>query len=292
MQIAFLGLGAMGLPMACRLVDAGHGVTGADVSPARLAAFGAKGGRTAAHPAAAAQGAELVIVMTATGDQAEAALFGAEGAAPAAPAGAVVLLMCTQSAVQAQRIAGQLAETGLETLDAPVSGGTVGAEAGTLTIMASGAATAFDRARPVLEVLGRNIFDLGRVVGRGSTAKTINQLLCGVHIVAAAEAMALGAAAGLDLARLQEILKSGAANSWMLGNRGPRMLEEAPEVTSAVDIFVKDLGLVLAAGEASRVPLPIAAAARQMFLAASGMGLGRADDSQVVRVWDRLKPQG
>jgi 3-hydroxyisobutyrate dehydrogenase len=136
--------------------------------------------------------------------------------------------------------------------------------------------------------VGKRIFDVGREPGMGSTAKMINQLLCGVHIAAAAEAMHVAERAGVSKATMHEIISVSAGNSWMWGDRGPRMMMDEPPVTSAVDIFVKDLGIVLDQGKAMRQGLPLASAAMQMFLAASGLGHGAADDSQVIRAYRAL----
>jgi 3-hydroxyisobutyrate dehydrogenase len=158
--------------------------------------------------------------------------------------------------------------------------------------MASGAEAALARARPVFEAVGKRIFDVGREPGMGSTAKMINQLLCGVHIAAAAEAMHVAERAGVSLETMHEIISVSAGNSWMWGDRGPRMMQDDPPVTSAVDIFVKDLGIVLDQGKLARQGLPLAAAAMQMFLAASGLGHGGADDSQVIRAYRALNGTG
>ncbi|MCB1472050.1 MAG: NAD(P)-dependent oxidoreductase [Rhodobiaceae bacterium] len=287
MKIGFVGLGAMGLPMAVNLVRAGHDVRGADLNPKALDALAAAGGTVARDAADAAAGVDILLLMVVNADQAEVVLFGA-GAADALPRGALVIASCTQAPARAIATAGKLAAMDLLFLDAPVSGGVVGARAGSLTIMASGGPQAMKTARPVLDVLGANIYELGDEPGLGSMMKTVNQLMCGAHIAVAAEATQLAAKAGIDPALAQEVLMSGAAASWMLGNRGPRMLEEGPAVTSAVDIFVKDLGLVLDAGREARIGLPMAAAAHQMFLAASGLGLGKADDSHVIRAYEAL----
>jgi 3-hydroxyisobutyrate dehydrogenase len=149
--------------------------------------------------------------------------------------------------------------------------------------MAASDAPTFDAIKPVLEAIGQRIFHVGTAAGQGATFKVVNQLLCGVHIAVVAEAFALAAKAGVSLDMLLEIMSGSSASSWMLKDRGPRMLESNPEVTSAVDIFVKDLGIVLDAGREQKSALPIAAVAHQMFLAASGRGEGLADDSQVIR---------
>ncbi|MBK9133842.1 MAG: NAD(P)-dependent oxidoreductase [Betaproteobacteria bacterium] len=287
MRIAFVGLGAMGVPMAVNLFKAGHVVTGFDVRAGAADALVAAGGKSAASAAEAARNAELLWLMVVSGEQAESVLFDA-GAAAALPKGAVVVAACTQAPALAKKTAARLEEMGLVMLDAPVSGGVAGANAAALTIMASGAEATLARARPVLEAVGKRIFDVGREAGMGSTAKMINQLLCGVHIAAAAEAMHVAERAGVDQQTMHDIISVSAGNSWMWGDRGPRMMMDEPPVTSAVDIFVKDLGIVLGQGTQMRQGLPLAAAAMQMFLAASGLGHGAADDSQVIRAYRAL----
>jgi 3-hydroxyisobutyrate dehydrogenase len=284
MRIAFVGLGAMGVPMAVNLVKAGHEVVGYDVRAGALAPLAEAGGKGAASVAEACTGADLLWLMVVSGEQAATVLFDA-GAAAALPKGAIVVAACTQPPAMAKATSDRLAAMGLAMLDAPVSGGTAGARAAGLTIMVSGDEAVLARARPVMESVGKRIFDVGREAGMGSTAKMINQLLCGVHIAAAAEAMNVAERAGVSLATMHEIISVSAGNSWMWGDRGPRMMQDDPPVTSAVDIFVKDLGIVLDQGKANRQGLPLAAAAMQMFLAASGQGHGKADDSQVIRAY-------
>ena len=284
MRIAFIGLGAMGAPMALNLVKAGHTVCGFDVRAGAAQALVQAGGKEATSAAEAARDAELVWLMVVSGEQAENVLFDG-GAAQALPKGAIVVAACTQPPALARKTSDRLAAMGLAMLDAPVSGGIKGALAGALTIMVSGDADVLERARPVLSAVGQRIFDVGREAGLGSTAKMINQLLCGVHIAAAAEAMHVAERAGVSLQTMHEIISVSAGNSWMWGDRGPRMMLEDPPVTSAVDIFVKDLGIVLDQGKLMRQGLPLASAAMQMFLAASGLGHGKADDSQVLRAY-------
>ncbi len=292
MRIGFVGLGAMGTPMALNLLKAGHAVCGFDVRPGAVDAIVAAAGAAAASAADAARDAELLWLMVVSGEQAETVLFDAGAAAALAP-GSIVVAACTQAPALARRTAERLAAMGLAMLDAPVSGGVKGATAGALTIMVSGDGAAIERARPVFGAVGQRIFDVGREAGLGSTAKMINQLLCGVHIAAAAEAMHVAERAGVPLATMHEIISVSAGNSWMWGDRGPRMMQDDPPVTSAVDIFVKDLAIVLDQGRQMRQGLPVAAAAMQMFLAASGLGHGKADDSQVIRAYRALngKPE-
>ncbi len=295
MRIAFIGLGAMGAPMALNLLKAGHSVTGFDVRAENLAPLVSAGGVAASSAAEAAQGADLLWLMVVTGEQAESVLFGsatAPGAAAALPAGALVVAACTQAPAMARRSADRLAAMGLAMLDAPVSGGIKGAQAGALTIMVSGPAELQQRAMPVLKAVGQRIFDLGHEAGLGSTAKMINQLLCGVHIAAAAEALHVAERAGVSTQTMHDIIAVSAGHSWMFGDRVPRMMQDDPPVASAVDIFVKDLGIVLGQGTQMRQGLPLASAAMQMFLAASGLGHGQADDSQVIRAYRALNGAG
>lgn len=285
--IAFAGLGAMGLPMARHLLRAGHTVRGIDPNPTALATLETEGGQPSSSPAAACQGAEFLILMVVNAAQAEQVLF-THGALAALPSDATVCLMATCPPGSVEAIAQRVQASGRRFVDAPVSGGVVGAVAGSLTIMTACDEATFEHTCPVLEVMGQRVFHVGTQPGQGATVKTVNQLLCGVHIAVVAEAFALAAKAGVDLKVLLDIMGGSSASSWMLKDRGPRMLETEPEVTSAVDIFVKDLNIVLEAGRELKTALPLAAAAHQMFLATSGRGDGRADDSQVIRSYHLL----
>lgn len=285
--IAFAGLGAMGMPMARNLLAAGFRVRGIDINPKALDALAEAGGERTEVAAAAARGADVLILMVINAAQAEQVLF-ADGALDALPAGGIVCLMATCPPGVVARIAERVTAAGRRFIDAPVSGGTAGANAGSLTIMAACERDTFDAMQPVFAAIGQRIFHVGDKPGQGATVKTVNQLLCGVHIAVVAEAFSLAAKVGVDLSVLLEIMSGSAASSWMLKDRGPRMLQAAPEVTSAVDIFVKDLGIVMETGRETQAALPIAAVAHQMFLAASGRGEGRADDSQVIRSYHAL----
>lgn len=285
--IAFVGLGAMGRPMARNLLNAGFKVQGYDVNPAGLADLKAAGGTPAGSAKEAFAGADAIVLMVVNAAQAEAVLF-TDNALDAAPADAIVCLMATCPPKQVQDIAARVAATGRRFVDSPVSGGVVGAAAGTLTIMAAAPDDVFLAVRPVLETMGTRTLHVGDKPGQGATVKTVNQLLCGVHIVVAAEALSLAEKIGVDTKSMLEILTGTAAGSWMLKDRGPRMLETEPVVTSAVDIFVKDLGIVLEAGRATKAALPMTALAFQLFNATSGSGDGAADDSQVIRAYRKL----
>lgn len=285
--IAVVGLGAMGMPMSRNLQEAGYTVRGADLSPAALEALRISGGFATTSAAEAAEGADLLILMVVNAAQAEAVLFD-EGVLLRMPEGSAICLMATCPPPAVQAIAQRVSAAGRRFVDAPVSGGVAGAISGKLTIMAACESALFDELEPVFRTLGDRVFHVGLHPGQGAAVKTVNQLLCGVHIAAAAEAFALAAKFGVAPQTLLEIMSGSSASSWMLRDRGPRMLQSDPEVTSAVDIFVKDLSIVLHAGHGSGAALPLAAAAHQMFVAASGAGDGRADDSQVIRSYYRL----
>lgn len=286
-KIAFVGLGAMGMPMALNLVAAGHDVVGYDLRVEPMEALVAAGGASSLSATHASASADILMLMVVNAAQARRILFEG-GALDALPEGAVVVLTATCPPAEVVAIAAEVTATGRYFVDAPVSGGTAGAKAGSLSIMVACDDTLFARLTPVLDAVGGKIFHVGKAAGQGAAVKVVNQLLCGVHIAAAAEALALARQAGVDPAMALQILGGSAAASWMLNDRGPRMLEDDPEVTSAVDIFVKDLGLVLEAGRSAKAALPLAAVAHQFFLSTSGRGDGTADDSQVIRAYQLL----
>jgi 3-hydroxyisobutyrate dehydrogenase len=286
-KIVFAGLGAMGLPMATNLLTKGFIVRGIDVNQQALDALAAAGAERSASARQAASGADALVLMVVNAAQAEQVLF-ADGALEALPAEGIVCLMATCPPGAVERIAARVLASGRRFVDAPVSGGVAGAKAASLTIMAATDADTYATALPLFNALGQRIFHVGSKPGQGAMVKTVNQLLCGVHIAAVAEAFALAAKVGVDLKVLLDIMSGSAASSWMLKDRGPRMLQSEPEITSAVDIFVKDLGIVMEAGRDAQAAVPIAALAHQMFVAASGSGSGRADDSQVIRSYYAL----
>ena len=285
--IAFIGLGAMGSEMAATLLKKQLRVVGYDVRREAVAQLEANGGHGADSPDAAARNADMLVLMVVNADQAEEALF-AKGALEALAPSATVIVTCTCAPGRVEAMAARVETTGRSFIDAPVSGGVAGAKGGSLTIMASGRKEVFETVRPVLATMGSNLFYLGDKPGQGAAMKTVNQLLCGVHIAVAAEGLAFAERAGIDPKLALEILSGSAAQSWMLKARGGRMVEYDDVVTSAVDIFVKDLGIVLDAGRGMRMGLPLAAAAHQLFLSASGLGHGAKDDSQVVETYRTL----
>lgn len=285
--VAVLGLGAMGLPMATRLT-AGLTVHGFDIAEPRLELARAAGISTFGSAAEAVAGADAVLLAVRNGAQLEEVLFGGSGVAAALREGAVVILTSTVGTDGIAELAARLAEQGVGLVDAPLSGGPVRAGEGDLLIVVGAAPADLETARPVLELLASTLTVVGEKAGDGQALKTVNQLLCGVHIAAAGEALALARALGLDPERTLEALQAGAAASFMLGNRGPRMLqaydEQGPEVLSRLDIFVKDLGIVGKAARGAGLATPVAAAAEQLFLLGQAQGLAEEDDSQVLRV--------
>lgn len=283
--VGFIGLGSMGRPMAANLLAAGHQVKGFDLNPAAMQHLAGLGGIATRSPAEAATDVDMLILMVVNAAQAESILV-AERALDAMKAGSIIALMATCPPGAVEKLAEHVLASGRRFIDAPVSGGVAGAIEGSLTIMAAAAQETFDAAHPIFEAMASRIFKVGDTAGQGATVKAVNQLLCGVHIAAAAEAFSMAAKVGVDRKVLLEILSGSSASSWMLRDRGPRMLQTEPEVTSAVDIFVKDLGIVMDAGREKKVALPIAGIAHQLFLAASGRGDGLRDDSQVIRSYD------
>ena len=285
--VAFVGLGSMGLGMAKNLLKHGHKVIGVDPSATAREAFTAAGGTIAASPGEAAATADAVVIAVVNAQQAETVLFGDGGAAATLRKGGLVMQCATVPAAFAKALGERLAAAGHILLDSPMSGGRARAESGELTFMASGTPQAFAAAESILSATSAKVFRLGDAPGIGSLVKTVNQLLAGVHIATAAEAMALAAKAGADTRAVYEVISASAGNSWMFGNRVPHMLDDDYTPLSAIEIFVKDLGLVLNTGHEHRLPLPMAAAAHQLFVAAAGAGWGRLDDAAVVKVYEQ-----
>jgi 3-hydroxyisobutyrate dehydrogenase len=286
--VGVIGLGSMGMGVALTLVKAGYTVWGSDVRASALETLREAGGHGAMTPAELGEHADVVIVLVVNAQQTETVLFGDDGAAGTLAEGSVVIASATVPADTAIDLGRRLEARGIAMIDGPVSGGAVGANAGQLSIMACGPDAAFEKAAGVLDVISKKVYRLGEEHGVGSTVKTINQLLAGVHIAAAAEAMALGMRAGVDPDMLFEVISNSAGASWMFNDRVPHVLEGDFSPRSAVDIFVKDLGIVLDTGRRLTFPLPLSASAHQQFLAAGASGLGREDDIAVIKVFQKL----
>jgi L-threonate 2-dehydrogenase len=285
---AVIGLGSMGLGMAQSLLRAGLPVTGFDLAAPLLKRLSALGGRAASTPAQAVDGAEIVVSVVVNAAQTEAILFGADGIAESMPKGAVFVSCATMDPTAARKFAARLEASGRHYLDAPISGGAARAASGELTMMASGTQAAFAKARPALDAMAAKVYELGDAAGIGAAFKMINQLLAGVHIAAASEAITFAAKQGLDLAKVYEVITASAGNSWMFENRVPHILAGDYSPLSAIEIFVKDLGIIQDMARAERYPVPLAAAALQLYLAAAGAGMGRDDDSSLARIYAQL----
>lgn len=286
-KIGFVGLGAMGLPMAHALIEAGYAVIGYDINADSLTQFASMGGKIANNVREAARDADVFMSMVVNDAQTEDVLFGNGDAATELKAGSIVISGSTVPPAFAERMASQLAERGIHMIDCPVSGGVAGAEKRSLTMMAAGKSDIFEQVEPIIRTMGSNTFYLGEECGQGSAMKVVNQLLCGVHVAVAGEAIAFAKASGLEADTVYDVIGTSAARSWMFMDRVPNMENPPEHPRSAVDIFVKDLGIVTDAGRSMRFMTPIAAAALQMFIAASGAGYGREDDSQIIKAYER-----
>jgi L-threonate 2-dehydrogenase len=288
MKVAVIGLGTMGLGAALNLHRQGHAVTGCELRESTRAELASSGASVVASPAELPADLEAVVVFVVNAAQTEDVLFGNAGCLAKLRSGAVILCCATIAPEAARSIGKRVTDAGFLMLDSPVSGGRVGAHAGTMTVMASGSDAAFEKAQPVLDAISTKVWKLGADPGVGSTVKMVNQLLAGVHIATAAEALALGIRAGADPRTLYEVISTSAGSSWMWQNRVPHILDADDTPLSAVNIFVKDLGIVLDQARELTFPLPLAATAHQLFLAAAAHGEGAKDDAFVIRVWQAL----
>ncbi len=286
-KVAVIGLGSMGLGIGLSLLRAALPVIGFDPDPAASAKFVAAGGGVAGDAAEAARDADAVVVAVVNAAQTETVLFGsgpAAGAVATMRRGGVVLSSATMAPQDARRLAARCGEAGMLYLDAPMSGGVVRAAGGELTIMASGTPESFASAEPILEAIAKTVYRLGDEPGIGASFKMVNQLLAGVHIAAACEAITFAKRLGLDITKVFEVITASAGNSWMFENRIPHVLAGDYSPASAVDIFTKDLGIVADMGRTERFPTPLAANALQMFLMTSAAGMGRDDDASIARL--------
>jgi len=283
--IGLIGLGAMGRGMASSLRRAGYRIHVCDVRPDAVQAFTAEGGVGCAHPAELASRCDIVVSVVVNAAQTEGVLFGEHGAAAAMKPGHLFVMCSTVDPNVSIAFEKRLAELGILYLDAPISGGAAKAASGEMTMMTAGRPEAYAKAGKALDAMAAKVYKLGDKAGNGSKVKIINQLLAGVHIAAAAEAMALGLREGVDAAALYEVISHSAGNSWMFENRMAHVLADDYTPLSAVDIFVKDLGLVLDTARATKFPLPLASTAHQMFMQASSAGFGREDDAAVIKIF-------
>ena len=283
--VGVIGLGAMGMGVAMSLLRAGFEVHACDIRPEAIKKLVDAGGIAAESPAALAPKVDVLITVVVNAEQTETVLFGGQGAVPHLRPGSVVIACATVSPDFAKALGKRLADAGLLMLDAPISGGAAKAMAGEMTVMSSGSPEAYGKCEDVLAAIAGKVFRLGDEVGPGSVVKMVNQLLAGVHIAAAGEAMALAIRAGANPDQVYEVITNSAGNSWMFQNRVPHILSGDYTPLSAVNIFVKDLGIVLDYAKKAVFPLPLSAAAHQMYMSASAAGHGGEDDSAVIKVF-------
>ena len=298
-KVGFIGLGAMGLGMARSLRSAGFLVHVFDVREGVAQAFAQDGGVACNSLAQLGAACDVVVSAVVNAAQTESVLFGDAGsttnpvgcAAHMRP-GSVFVMCSTVDPNWSAALEGKLEALGLLYLDAPMSGGAAKAAQGEITLMTAGRPAVYAQCDDVLNAMARTVYKLGDRAGAGSKVKIINQLLAGVHIAVAAEAMALGLREGVDAAALYEVITHSAGNSWMFENRLPAVVNNDYTATSAVDIFVKDLGLVADMARASKFPLPLASTALQMFMQASTAGFAREQDIAVIKTFPGIKLPG
>ena len=286
--LGVIGLGTMGYGAAISSRRRGFSTLGLDISPANIKRFTDTGGKVASDITALTAECDAFLILVVNAAQTEAVLFGENGLATHAKPGSVIIAAATVDPSLPPVWEKQLNERGLHFIDGPVSGGAVKAEAGEMTVMASGKPEAFAVAHDVLEAYAGKVYRLGDHAGPGSTVKMVNQHLAGVHIAAACEAMALGIKAGADPHQLYEVICNSAGMSWMFQNRVPHILAGDYTPLSAVNIFVKDLGIVLDAAQKLTMALPLASSAHQLYLGASGAGFGQQDDSAVIKLYAQM----
>ena len=288
-RVGVVGLGAMGSGMAGSLRRAGADVHVCDAREGAAAAFAKEGGTACASVAELAARSDVVVSVVVDAAQTEAVLFGERGAAAAMRPGSVFVMCSTVNPNVSIDFERRVEAKGLLYVDAPISGGAAKAASGEMTVMAAAREPAWSAAAPFLHAMAARVYRLGDRAGNGSKVKIINQLLAGVHIAAAAEAMALGLREGVDPAQLYDVITHSAGNSWMFENRMAHVLAADYTPLSAVDIFVKDLGLVLDTARATKFPLPLASTAHQMFMQASSAGFAREDDAAVIKIFPGIE---
>ena len=287
--VGVIGLGAMGSGMARSLRRHGCHVHVFDVRAEVAQAFAEEGGVACTSPAELASQCDIIVSVVVNAAQTESVLFGEGGCASAMKRGSVFVMCSTVDPNWSIALQARLAALGILYLDAPISGGAAKAASGEMTMMTSGTPEAYAAVGALLDAMAGKVYRLGDAAGAGSKVKIINQLLAGVHIAAAAEAMALGLREGVDPAALYEVITHSAGNSWMFENRMAHVLAADYTPLSAVDIFVKDLGLVLDMARASKFPLPLSSTAHQMFMQASTAGFAREDDSAVIKIFPGIE---
>ena len=285
-KIAVIGLGSMGYGMATSLLRSGHEVWGFDVNVTQVDRFVEEGGKTGVLSEEALR-FDIVVVVVLNAAQTESVLFGENGIVPHMKRGSIIMSCATMAPQFARKMATDSESYGVLYLDTPISGGQAKAAEGKITVMASGKPEALQVVKSVLDAIAENFFDLGNEVGAGSAMKAINQLLAGIHVVSMAEAMTFGIKQGIDPAKIVEVISQCAGSSWMFENRAPHVVSGDYTPHSAINLWPKDLGIVLDIARDVSFSAPLAAAALQQFLAAAGSGLGQEDDAAVAKVYAR-----
>lgn len=285
-KTAVIGLGSMGYGVARSILRAGHETYGYDVVPAQVEKFRSEGGAEGALEDVS-NGLDVVVIVVLNAAQTEDVLFGENDLAGKLRPGATIVSCATVPPEFARSMAERCGKLDIHYLDAPISGGSVKAAQGQLSIMASGSPNAFANARPVLDAMSEQLFELGDKPGVGSAMKAVNQMLAGIHIAAMAEALVFGITQGIEPKTFVDVISKCAGTSWMLENRAPHIVNGDYTPHSAVDIWPKDLGIVLDIAKSSKFSAPLTAAALQQYVAASGSGLGGEDDSAIAKIYAR-----
>lgn len=289
-RVGFVGLGTMGREMARNLVEAGCAVTAYDIDPSAVDALSRIGARPAENVREVGADIDVVVTMLPDTPHVEEVALGPGGLVETMRPGTVLVDMSTISPVATRAMAERLAASGIAMLDAPVSGGPIGAKNASLSIMVGGDAQAFERVRPVLSAMGTTISHVG-TSGAGQTVKLCNQLVCGVNLQAICEALALGRASGVDLDQMRDVLLGGSASSWMLDKLGPAMIAGDAGAGFRIDLMLKDLRLTLDMAQARSVPLPATSLVTTQYLEAKAHGEGANGNQALFRVYDRMTGQ-
>ena len=289
-SVGFIGIGTMGREMVRNLMKAGHVVRAFDLTAAAVADVVTDGAIRAQNPADAARDSDIVITMLPDTPHVEAVIYGEQGLLKSPPPGKLIVDMSTISPVAVRRIHADLQQAGVNFIDAPVSGGPLGAKNAALSIMAGGEPEAFGKAEPFFRAMGTTITHVG-ASGAGQTVKLCNQLICGINIQAICEALALGRASGVDLDLLRRVLLGGSASSWMLDKLGPAMIAGDVGAGFRIDLMLKDLRLVQEHAQALNVPLPGTALVTSQYVDARAHGEGANGNQALFRVYDRMTNQ-
>lgn len=284
-NIGVIGLGAMGMGMACSLRKKGNVVHVFDIKTDLAKSFAVDGGKAFSSIQELVQNVDVVLSVVVNSAQTEAILFGEDGCAQHMQPGDLFVMCSTVDPKYSISLEDRLAKLGILYLDAPISGGSAKAAKAQITMMTAGKPAAYEAVGTIFDDMASKVYRLGESAGAGSKVKVINQLLAGVHIAAAAEALALGLREGVDPHALYEVITHSAGNSWMFENRMAHVLAGDYKPLSSVDIFVKDLGLVLDMARTSKFPLPLSSTAHQMFMQASTSGFANEDDSAVIKIF-------